>query len=370
MSTISLLTGSLFMVAGVAHAAAIFIMRVDGTEVRKVAQVEGCGGHGSPRFSHDDKRLVFDAGPGGTNTYRFFVVNIDGTGLQEMGAHAMPDLSPDDKQVAYHNYGGNAQAGVHVQNLDSQGNVFLTEGGSPRWSPDGSQIALTDWRTVKLLDLVEGEQRVLVDERFEGYQIGFDWSPDGKRLAFVGKRNNQEELWIADTEPGSQRSRVRFTGDLSSHVAWSHDGRRLAITIDGKINLLEADGTKGPEPIPRQEGRNGDVAWSHDGKWIAFSSDRQAPGRPQAADKPVWKMEELPRQRRGAPAYCVALSSDGRRAVLGGYTGKAGFQLWDIGQDRVTSHNFPAVFLTLAPNDRVRLYQLNQVDHAATSVAK
>lgn len=277
---IALLAGLHALGAGPAPAAAIFVMKVDGTEVRKVVHVEGYGGHGSPRFSHDDKRLVFDAGPGGTQTYRIFVVNFDGTGLQELGANAMPDLSPDDKQVAYHNYGENTQAGVYVQNLDGQGRVFLTEGGSPRWSPDGSQIAFTDWRTVQILDLAEGEQRVLVDERFEEYQIGFDWSPDGKRLAFVGKRNNNHELWIADTSPLSKQASVRLTRDISSHVAWSPDGKRLAFTEDGIIYTIEADGTQGPERIPGQKDRSGDVAWSHDGKWLAFASDRQAPGAP------------------------------------------------------------------------------------------
>src|SRR6202521_6279152 len=39
----------------------IFVMKVDGSEERKVVQVDGFGSHGCPRWSHDGKRLVFDA---------------------------------------------------------------------------------------------------------------------------------------------------------------------------------------------------------------------------------------------------------------------------------------------------------------------
>ena len=49
------------------------------------------------------------------------------------------------------------------------------------WSPDGTKIAFTDWSFVKALDLVEGEERQLHDAPFDRIEVGFDWSPDGKR---------------------------------------------------------------------------------------------------------------------------------------------------------------------------------------------
>ena len=42
---------------------AVFVMRADGSGVRKVAQVEGFADHAAPRWSHDGKRLLFDAAP-------------------------------------------------------------------------------------------------------------------------------------------------------------------------------------------------------------------------------------------------------------------------------------------------------------------
>lgn len=352
-ATISMLVAAVtILCAPLAHAAAIWVMKPDGTGARKVVQVKDYGGHGSPRFSHDDRRIVFDAGTEGNITYKFFVVNFDGTGLQELGANAMPDLSPDDKQIAYHQY-GSPQTSVYVQNLDGQGRTLLSAGGSPRWSPDGSQIAFTDWTTVQILDLVTGEQRTIVDEPFEGYQIGFDWSPDGKQIAFVAQRNKKDELWIASTDPAKRASRVRLTHDMSTHLAFSPDGKRLALTIDGKIHLLDVEGDGQPQLIPHQTDKSGDVAWSHDGKWLAFASNRSAPdSAPQMAARKNWKLQESRPARQGQPSYSVALSSDGQRVVLGAHLRKMGFDLWNLADDSITHLDFPGVFLALSPDDR------------------
>ena len=34
------------------------------------------------------------------------------------------------------------------------------------------------------------------DQPYDRIEVGFDWSPDGKQIAFVGQRNNQDELVI------------------------------------------------------------------------------------------------------------------------------------------------------------------------------
>jgi Tol biopolymer transport system component len=260
----------------VVQAAAIYVMRIDGTEVRKVAEVEGHRSHGSPQWSHDGTRLAFDASPSGTEASKFFVVNVDGTGLKELGEHAMPSWSPDDKQLAYQNYGtAGARAGTWVQNLDGAGRTWIAEGFSPRWSPDGSQIAYTDWRFVKTVDLVEDQERVLNDQPYDRIEVGFDWSPDGKRIAFVGTRNNQRELVIV----GPDGAKVRLAGQngLDGHVSWSPDGKRFVLTIGRGIYLMDADGAKTPHLISGKAWKCSDATWSRDGKWIAFAAKQPNP---------------------------------------------------------------------------------------------
>ncbi len=159
----------------------IYVMRVDGTALRKVVEVAGCKAHGSPQWSHDGQRLAFDAVPVNSRVSRWYIVNVDGTGLREMGDHAMPHWSPDDKQLVYQNYGSaNVKLGAWVRNADGQGKNWLVEGLCPRWSPDGGQIAFSDG------DLVVEETQPLHTKTFAHIEIGFDWSHDGQRLAFVG----------------------------------------------------------------------------------------------------------------------------------------------------------------------------------------
>src|SRR4051812_26812006 len=56
----------------------IFVMKTDGSQVRKVAQVAGYKKHGSPQWSHDGKRLAFDAYEGPDDAKKFFAIQLDG----------------------------------------------------------------------------------------------------------------------------------------------------------------------------------------------------------------------------------------------------------------------------------------------------
>lgn len=272
---------------------AIYVMRPDGSDVRKVVQVEGCNGHRSPQWSHDGKRLAFDANPSTWDKGHWYIVNVDGTGLKEMGEHDVPHWSPDDKQLVFHNYGnGGAQRGIWVQNIDGQGRNWIADGYAPRWSPDGSHIVYTDWQCVKSLDLLEGNEIVLHSDAFERVYPGFDWSPDGKRLAFVGDRNNRRELVIVD----KQETKVRLVrANLEGYVGWSPDGKRMVVTILETLWMLDPDGNEAPRPIPRQIERNRHASWSPDGQWLAFSSNRKSRSQKNA------KVEKRPGERLYEP---------------------------------------------------------------------
>ena len=252
---------------------AIFVMRTDGSESRKVAQVEGFQKHNSPQWSHDGMRPAFDASDGPQGVQKFFVINVDGNGLQEMGEQGMPHWSPDDKQLAFFNYNSKSlKRGHYVQNLDGKGRTWIGGGQCPRWSPDGGQIAYTTHRrTIAVSDLAEGVERNLFEEQFREILLGYDWSPDGKRLAFVGRRADQRELFLF----GDEGLTLRLTRNMGGYLSWSPDGKQLAFSLARLIHVIDVDGAGGPKLIPGQQGNNSDPAWSPDGEWFAFSSDRK-----------------------------------------------------------------------------------------------
>jgi Tol biopolymer transport system component len=255
--------------------AAIYVVHRDGTGLRKVAQVDGHNEHSMPRWSHDGKRLAFSAEEIASGSKKIFVVDADGKHLEQIGAHASPDWSPDDKQIAYRNNSlQNREWGIYVQNLDGNGRVRIADGHAPRWSPDGSRIAFTDRSNLKLLDLVAGDTRDLLDEAVQEVLPGADWSPDGKRLAVVVRRNNARELLIVSVDQsGPPQSRLKR--NLDGCVSWSQDGKRLAISAGRLLHVLDPDG-KGTQMLPAQKGDSVEPAWSPDGNWIAFSGNHLA----------------------------------------------------------------------------------------------
>jgi Tol biopolymer transport system component len=55
------------------------------------------------------------------------------------------------------------------------------------------------------------------------------WTPDGQGLAYVGQPRSAN-VWIAPIDGTTSRQITWFSGRAISSVAWSSDGRRLAVT--------------------------------------------------------------------------------------------------------------------------------------------
>lgn len=274
----------------------LVVMSVDGREIRVLVSAPGYDNYGSPLWSHDGKRVAFDAhvGPDLSNTHAF-VVNADGTGLKDLGEGAMPTWAPGDQRLAIHRYG--SDWGIWAMQPDGTGLERLTQQGrSPRWSPDGTRIAhlgSVGGRGgevgIMIFNTIDGTDEVLeandqLPRPYQRINHAFQWSPDGKRVIFTAARDDGGlGVFVYTFEGPSRGPKLRFAADnnrMSGAVAWSPDGKELMIglktdaTRGRELHRLEVDSDAPPVRLPGQDSTRSvsNVAWSPDGKWIIFQS--------------------------------------------------------------------------------------------------
>jgi tol-pal system beta propeller repeat protein TolB len=111
----------------------LFVMNADGSDVRKVTDLENMGGRST--WSPDGKRLAFYAGP--ANDHNIYVININGTGLTQIthgGDNLGPSWSPDGNWIAFTSFrDGNNE--IYVIHPDGTGQMRLTENPYSDWQP-------------------------------------------------------------------------------------------------------------------------------------------------------------------------------------------------------------------------------------------
>ncbi len=255
---------------------AIWVTNVDGTGTRLLARVIGHYRHEFPRWSHDGKQVAFNARPAGNDARKIFIVNADASQTREVGWGSMPTWSPSDKLLAYY-VPDDKGAALAVESLDDHEWDLLTVGKSPRWSPDGDHLAATDGKNVFLIDMQSGKSRELFAEPYDEVYRGFDFSPDGSRLAVTVQNvgDTRRKLLIVDRLRADAASRVRLQSDLGGVVSFSPDGKRLVYSSGFQLYIIEVEGVQPSRLVPGQRGRNHHPHWSPDGRSIVFVSDRK-----------------------------------------------------------------------------------------------
>ena len=98
------------------------------------------------------------------------------------------------------------------------------------------------------------------------------WSPDGRKLAFVSRRDGNSEIYVINAD-GSEQENLTQHPARDSHPSWSPDGRRIVFVSrrDGnsEIYVMNADGSE-LRNVTRAPSNDLAPAWSPDGRAIAF----------------------------------------------------------------------------------------------------
>lgn len=251
----------------------IWLMAPNGSERRRLTEVEppenDAAGSGSPSWSPDGTHIAFAAQIGtleeDQRLTEIYVMRADGTDVRRLTTNealdGSPSWSPDGQRIAFTRVtepgSASARSGIVVMDADGGNEVQITRAAlpnfdlSPAWSPDGSQIAFTRAAPsprsddagagIYVVSPEGGEPRKLTDDGIDA-----DWSPDGTRMAFTSYRD-------------------RF-GRTCFHECG----------ISGEIYVLDIESGE-TERLTESEANDGSPAWSPDGRFIAFTSDRSNP---------------------------------------------------------------------------------------------
>jgi TolB protein len=231
--------------------------------------------------------LAFALQPSGTRGADIFLANVDGSELQNVTRAASvvnlyASWAPTGQRLAYYAFVNDPFADVLTIDADGTNRVNLTRNSAgiisfaPAWSPDGTRIAFTvDTGTDFEIWVMnaDGKGKRFLTGEVSGYPA---WSPDGTRITFASTRSGNADIWIINAD-GSNPINITNTADVNeSSPDWSSDGRRLlfdtAFDLVSHIIAMNVDGTN---RVNLTENGADDVnlqpAWSRDGSRIAFT---------------------------------------------------------------------------------------------------
>src|SRR5215218_5770404 len=204
---------------------------------------EGVGESG-PAWSPSGRSLTLQQGS------RLAIVRVDGTGLRQLpqltNGDAEPTWSPDGRRLAFV---GRTPCCNWLYSVRRDGTalrrVIAQEARWPAWSTTGRIAFVNDNdRSGRTFGLEDGTYAIRSDGsrlrrlfgRYRGTGQQPDWSPDGRRIAFVARRH------IYAARADGQRLR-RLTGNSGdSDPAWSPDGRYIAFIREHDLYVMRANG--------------------------------------------------------------------------------------------------------------------------------
>lgn len=174
---------------------------------------------------------------------------------------------------------------LHIADADGQrARTILTSREpilSPDWSPDGKKLAYVSFErgrpAIFIQEVATGSRYQLTN--FRGLNGSPSWSPDGKKLAMTLSRDGQPEIYIYHLE---ERRLTRVTNHfaIDTEPDWSPDGRHLIFTSSrsGGPQIFKADLETGEISRVSFEGNyNARARYSPDGEEI-FMVHRESGG--------------------------------------------------------------------------------------------
>ena len=113
------------------------------------------------------------------------------------------------------------------------------------------------------MDTDGGNQQRLTEDRTNGQDPV--WSPDGKHIVFMSKKDGNFEIYVMDADGHNQRN-LTNNDRFDEEPSWSPDGKRIAFVsnrtkdLNRDIYVMDADGSN-PRNLTNHPNDEEDPAW-------------------------------------------------------------------------------------------------------------
>ena len=243
-----------------------------------------------PAWSPDGSTVAFWSNRDGGK--EIYVMAADGSNVKRLTNNLADDVnpswSPDGRRILFESErDGNRE--VYVMDADGGNQLRLTRDNAldstATWSPDGNLIAFASNRDtgypynpynmdIYVMNADGSNVKRIVDD--PEYDVGPQWSPDGRKMVFMTGRNGNFDVYDMNADGTEQRNLTPDYDKSDGAPVWSLDGNNIVFgrRIDGKDQLfvMDADG-QNLKRVTHNAGNNGSPGWSPDGSKLIYQTD-------------------------------------------------------------------------------------------------
>jgi Tol biopolymer transport system component/DNA-binding winged helix-turn-helix (wHTH) protein len=292
----------------------IFLIASDGSSRRALTAPSPLSGEYDtfPRFSSDGRYLAFIRKLGGLSG-DIHLIDLRSGELRQLTRDRQLinylDWIPGSSEIIF----ASNRSGNHLLwriGLDDRRPVPVpTSGGEINHftiAPNQRDLAFTQRLNDTLIEVVRKDQTCTINSSRIDHSPRF--SPDGTQIAFVSNRSGNHEIWIAGGDCLDSRQLTSFRELGVGSPRWSPDGTRLVFDrqVDGQSEIftIAVDGS-GLQRLTSNPTTDFMPAWSADGRTIYFGSNR-------SVGKHVWQIWSIP----AAGGAAVQVTREGGREAI------------------------------------------------------